>query len=168
MVFAERLKDLREALGLTRQQLADSTGLSVHTILSYEKGRREPNSKAMASLERFFNVSGEYLRGEVDRVTFLSKSEAVQEGLDQLIMIFGNFQEEFGTSAQDEQLLAVSVLEAVVDLLSRHVLHAGHPLDFTVQEIVEPISAVFALNPQGRGELSKRAVELTELARYQA
>ena len=47
MVFAERLKVLRESQQLSRQALADATGLSVHSISSYENGRREPNSKAL-------------------------------------------------------------------------------------------------------------------------
>lgn len=168
MGVAEQLRLLRVGMGITQKELADNTGIALQSIINYENGRREPNSKAMVALERFFNVSGEYLRGEVDQATFLSKSEDVQGELDQLISLFMKFQADFGTSAQDEQLLAVSVLEAVVDLLSRHVLHAGRPLDLTVQEIVDPVSAVFALNAQGRAELAKRASELTELARYRA
>lgn len=64
MSFAETLRSLRQSKKLSRQGLADATGISVHSIASYEKGRREPNSKALTALERFFNVSGEYLRGE--------------------------------------------------------------------------------------------------------
>ena len=64
MVFAERLKVLRESQQLSRQALADATGLSVHSISSYENGRREPNSKALTILENYFQVSGAYLRGE--------------------------------------------------------------------------------------------------------
>lgn len=64
MTFAERLKVLRESQQLSRQALADATGLSVHSISSYENGRREPNSKALTILENYFQVSGAYLRGE--------------------------------------------------------------------------------------------------------
>ncbi|MFR3792953.1 MAG: helix-turn-helix domain-containing protein [Blautia massiliensis (ex Durand et al. 2017)] len=63
---SSRIKELRKAHGLSQAQLASETGLSVHSINSYESGRREPNSKAMACLERYFNVSGAYLRGETD------------------------------------------------------------------------------------------------------
>jgi len=69
MDLANTLKKLRKAQGLTQDDLAAKTGLSVHSINSYESGRRTPNSKAMALLERFFGVSGEYLRGEsLDRL----------------------------------------------------------------------------------------------------
>ncbi len=64
MCMADRLKELRKSRGLTQAELADITGLSFHAINSYESGRRTPNSKAMAVLERYFNVTGEYLRGE--------------------------------------------------------------------------------------------------------
>jgi len=61
-----RLRDLRKQAGLTQEQLAKETSLSVSAIKSYENGWREPNSKAMAALENFFQVSGAYLRGETD------------------------------------------------------------------------------------------------------
>lgn len=67
MNMADRLKELRKGRGLTQAELADATGLSFHAINSYESGRRTPNSKAMVALERYFNVSGEYLRGETDQ-----------------------------------------------------------------------------------------------------
>lgn len=67
MYMADRLKELRKSRGLTQSELADITGLSFHAINSYESGRRTPNSKAMAILERYFSVSGEYLRGETDQ-----------------------------------------------------------------------------------------------------
>ena len=64
MCMADRLKELRKSRGITQAELATITGLSFHAINSYESGRRTPNSKAMAVLERYFNVTGEYLRGE--------------------------------------------------------------------------------------------------------
>lgn len=68
MNMADRLKELRKERGITQVALATATGLSSHAINSYESGRRTPNSKAMVALERYFNVSGEYLRGESDHV----------------------------------------------------------------------------------------------------
>ena len=76
MSLSERLKELRKEIGLTQQELADKTGLSIHTINSYESGRREPNSKAMTTLENYFNVSGTYLRGETDNRDLTSNDEA--------------------------------------------------------------------------------------------
>lgn len=64
MNIAKRIKDLRKEQGLTQQQLADNTGITLKSIQNYENAVREPNSKSMAILEKFFNVSGAYLRGE--------------------------------------------------------------------------------------------------------
>lgn len=61
---SKRIQQLRSEQHITQKQLAQETGLSYSSIVGYENGKREPNSKAMAALERFFNVSGEYLRGE--------------------------------------------------------------------------------------------------------
>lgn len=69
MGIAERLKELRISAGVTQKELASSTGIALQSIINYENGRREPNSKAMAALERYFRVSGEFLRGESDERT---------------------------------------------------------------------------------------------------
>ena len=63
-MLSQNLKALRKEKGLTQAQLAKHTGLSMSAIRSYENGLREPNSKAMAALESYFHVTGEYLRGE--------------------------------------------------------------------------------------------------------
>lgn len=89
--LSEILKELRKARGLSQSQLAQETNLSVHSINSYESGRREPNSKAMAALESFFHVTGEYLRGETDTIesTYQWENteiiEAVRESFGSLI-----------------------------------------------------------------------------------
>lgn len=64
--FADRLKALRIERGLTQKQLSEETGIGYGTIVNYENHQREPNSKNMACLEEYFNVSGAYLRGETD------------------------------------------------------------------------------------------------------
>lgn len=67
MSIATNLKKLRKDAGLTQQELAQKVGLPLRSIINYENGLREPNSRAMAALERYFNVSGECLRGESDQ-----------------------------------------------------------------------------------------------------
>lgn len=67
MNIGERIQMLRKERGLTQKSLAEKTGIPVRTIINYENSCREPNAKNMAALERYFNVSGEYLRGESDQ-----------------------------------------------------------------------------------------------------
>ena len=167
MNLAETLKALRLEKHLTQGELAQSTGLSVHSINSYESGSREPNSKAMAILERFFNVSGEFLRGEVDRTTFLENSTAIQGQLDELILLFQSFKHEFDRASQAQQILAVSVLSDVMNTINGHLLHDGAPADLDAAEVCQIFTSIFKLNADGRSELAKRATELTQLAQYQ-
>jgi len=66
MTVGENIRFLRKERNLTQLALAEQTGIPARTIINYENSSREPNAKNMAILERFFNVSGEYLRGESD------------------------------------------------------------------------------------------------------
>lgn len=71
--IALRIKELRKENHMTQKDLAEKTGLSLSTIIGYENKKREPNSKAMAALEKIFNVSGAYLRGETSERNPISK-----------------------------------------------------------------------------------------------
>ena len=107
MNMADRLKELRKSRGLTQVELATATGLSSHAINSYESGRRTPNSKAMVALERYFKVSGEYLRGETDQRDIMKWDdpeimETVRESLP--IQISGLNDVLKGCSAQEQKL----------------------------------------------------------------
>ena len=88
--IALTIKKLRNEAHLTQKKLADETGISLSAIIAYENSRREPNSKSMAILENYFNVSGAYLRGETDikeKMIWedMEIMEAIRDGLpDQL------------------------------------------------------------------------------------
>lgn len=112
MNMADRLKELRKGRGLTQAELADATGLSFHAINSYESGRRTPNSKAMVALERYFNVSGEYLRGETDQRDLMKWDDpdvmdAVRQSLPEQVTALNDILQD--CSAQ-EQKLAFDIL----------------------------------------------------------
>lgn len=64
--ISKTIKTLRKEMNLTQKELANETGISLSAIIAYENSKREPNSKSMAILESFFNVSGAYLRGETE------------------------------------------------------------------------------------------------------
>ncbi|NCC58849.1 MAG: XRE family transcriptional regulator [Synergistales bacterium] len=46
----ETLKILRTQAGFTQSQLAEKVGLSLNTILNFEKGRREPRSSDLQKI----------------------------------------------------------------------------------------------------------------------
>lgn len=59
----ERLKSAREALGLSREQLAERLHVHVSTIGHWETGRRAPSSEMLAALSRELEVPADYLLG---------------------------------------------------------------------------------------------------------
>jgi transcriptional regulator with XRE-family HTH domain len=62
-----RLKELRNARGLSQEDLAISLNLIQQTVGNYETGRTEPNLNTLAKIADFFNVSVDYLIGRSDR-----------------------------------------------------------------------------------------------------
>lgn len=66
MTTGQVIRELRVMRNLTQKALSEATGIPVRTLINYENTEREPNAKNMAILERFFNVSAAYLRGEAE------------------------------------------------------------------------------------------------------
>lgn len=164
--MGRRIQELRKAEGLTQEQLAQKIGVSMAAIRNYENGLREPNSKAMAALERYFKVSGEFLRGEVDRETFLQNSAAIQGQLDVLVGLFQTFKLDFDCSSQERQMLAVSILTGIMQTVTERLLRDDGLADLDAKQVIQVFRTIFSLNTQGRAELAKRAEELTQLQQY--
>ena len=65
MTFGERIRELRTQKSLTQPQLADSIGVSVRTIKSYELGTSLPKTReTYQKLAEFFDVNINYLLAE--------------------------------------------------------------------------------------------------------
>jgi len=78
--ISARIKELRKEKGITQKQLSQLTGLGYNSIIGYENARREPNSKAMAALEEYFNVRKELLKKYTDGLlTELSQALNIQD-----------------------------------------------------------------------------------------
>jgi transcriptional regulator with XRE-family HTH domain len=61
MTIGERLKQLREARGLSQLELAKRTGINNHSLSNYERGHRKPPLEAQKKLAEFYNVTIDYL-----------------------------------------------------------------------------------------------------------
>ena len=59
--FSEKVKDARLQLGLSQQQLGEATGVSLRTILSYEKGVKMPRQGTLLKLAKALGVSSKFL-----------------------------------------------------------------------------------------------------------
>lgn len=56
MTFAERLRELRDAKGLSEAKLAEASGLPFGTVHVYALGRRKPSFAAVLKLARALGV----------------------------------------------------------------------------------------------------------------
>lgn len=55
-VFAHKLKDLRERLNLSYQDVADMVGLSKQSIFKFEKGETKPSSETVLKFSEVFHI----------------------------------------------------------------------------------------------------------------
>lgn len=69
----DRLKLLRNAKGLTQQNIADYLGISRPTYTRYETGEREPDQDTLLKLADFFEVTVDYLLGRDEVPVALSR-----------------------------------------------------------------------------------------------
>lgn len=63
MDIAKVLTQLRKKEGLSRQELADKLGISVHTYIKYENGSVKPPYDTLCMLADYFCVTTDYLLG---------------------------------------------------------------------------------------------------------
>ncbi|WP_173297006.1 helix-turn-helix domain-containing protein [Thermanaeromonas sp. C210] len=66
MTLGERLRSLRKARNLKREQLAAAIGVTPRVITFYETNDREPSLRVLIALADFFDVSLDYLVGRSD------------------------------------------------------------------------------------------------------
>lgn len=59
----ERLKEIRQSKGLSQADVARSLNISRQSYNFYESGKRDPDTKMLATLANFFDVTSDYLLG---------------------------------------------------------------------------------------------------------
>ena len=59
--FSEKVKEARNELGLSQTQLGEAAGVSLRTILAYEKGEKYPRPATMLKLAKALKVSVKFL-----------------------------------------------------------------------------------------------------------
>ncbi|RGT61145.1 XRE family transcriptional regulator [[Clostridium] innocuum] len=91
----ERLKLLREALGLTQTDFGNKLGLARNTIANYEGGLREPNDAILKLICKTFNVDYYWLSEGADVDMFMAFPETI---IDEVV-------EEFKLDKEDRALL---------------------------------------------------------------
>ncbi len=66
LLFATRLRNLRDLEGLTIYQLSKNTGISETSISNYEAGDQEPTLSVITKFSVFFKCTSDYLIGITD------------------------------------------------------------------------------------------------------
>jgi len=66
IIFAKRIKDLREERGMGVRELAAKLGISHASVSNYESCKRTPDIETCRIFAKFFNVTGDYLLGISD------------------------------------------------------------------------------------------------------
>lgn len=61
-----RIKELREEIGFTQQNLADKLGGAKSTVAMYENETRKPSMKVLIKLSDIFHCSIDYILGKSD------------------------------------------------------------------------------------------------------
>ncbi len=69
-MFPYRLKQLRENLSMTQEELAKMLNLTQSTVAYYESGRKMPTLENAIIIAKIFNTSLDYLVGVSDCQTF--------------------------------------------------------------------------------------------------
>src|SRR5690554_120663 len=77
-MLGERIKDLREAQGLTQKDLANQLGTTARNIGFYETGDRNPPIHTLNKLADFFDVSVDYLLGRTDIPNIYKDKEMIE------------------------------------------------------------------------------------------
>lgn len=73
MQYYQRIRDLREDMDLTQDQLVKILKMHKTTYTNYEQGKREPPFEFIIKLAKFYNVSIDYIAGLTDSPNNLTK-----------------------------------------------------------------------------------------------
>ena len=65
-IFAERIKSLRIAHGMTQEAVGKIVGVKRYSVCGYEKGNNYPEDPVLIALADYFGVSTDYLLGRTD------------------------------------------------------------------------------------------------------
>ena len=105
------LRELREAKGLTQQELADATGIDRASIVKYEGGSRQPPYDKIKILADFFHVPIETLMGEGERAVLDAEAWEYREEVKQNPDLRALFSTAKGVKREDLQK-TIQILKA--------------------------------------------------------
>lgn len=119
-----RIKELREAKGLTLEELSDKIGVSRQQIWNYENGINHPKGDKINKMAQFFNVPVKFLKegimenltNSIDNISY-SKEELLKENIR-----LHNLLEKYlmdGNTAKDQIIELQKKIDALKDKYER-------------------------------------------------
>ncbi|AKX95661.1 transcriptional regulator [Moorella thermoacetica] len=82
MSIGKRIKELREKIGLTQEELAERVQISRSALANYESGYREPKGEILVRFAKALNTSTDFLLGnevKVDKTNDKTKKYELDE-----------------------------------------------------------------------------------------
>lgn len=104
-----RLKEIREALGLNMREAARLLKMPYTTYVNYEKGAREPNSETLIQLANFYETTIDYMLCKTDVNDYEEQSNILPFPAMKSVPLIG-------TIACGEPILAAENIECEVDM----------------------------------------------------
>ena len=86
-----RIHELREQMGISMREAAKRLRMPYTTYVNYEKGLREPSSEILILLARFFNVTIDYLVGNVNDPQFYLDNKRILDEVD--VAFYGDYKQ---------------------------------------------------------------------------
>ncbi|MCQ2442579.1 MAG: helix-turn-helix transcriptional regulator [Oscillospiraceae bacterium] len=131
--LGERIKETRESIPMTQEELGKAIGVTGVTIMRYEKGQREPSLDQLQKLAEVLNVAPEYLVGwnTGSLLNLLRQNQGFSQ--EELAAKSGLSVHEIQQAEGQNGGLSVAALDSILNAL-------GMPLDKTsaaFQEMLE-------------------------------
>ncbi len=151
------LKYLRKNKNMTQKELADAIGVSYSAIISYENGYREPNSKAMAKLENFYGVTGDFLRGNIHKTP---RADKINKSFNSLVNEYKNRMNEADDKTKEvmvllfQQVVRVIIKKNLIEKLNDFNMQDFHNLNKLIETYI-------ALKYDSKDKVLERIYELT-------
>ena len=84
MIVAERLRQAREALGFTQDEVADALGIPRTSVHAIETGKRKVSAVELRRLSRLYRKTAEWLLGEDESAPDDAVNKALFRATDRL------------------------------------------------------------------------------------
>lgn len=116
--FKDRLKELRQARGLSQSELAEELKVHKMTISGYERGIRRPDFEVLDNMAEKLDVNMDYLLGASDsrlrypRHVIETKQDLVGQAEKKALTYFKGMTEQEARRAEKVELMHQQILQA--------------------------------------------------------